>query len=197
MTISLMEGEKEEEIKNNLHLIFEQALRAKSIIQKLFRFASSARGETRKVDLNKSIEGLVDAIEHRFISSGVEIKRNYARDLPPVLIDENRIQEVFVNLLNNARDAMSGKGTIEITTTREKDFLKVDVKDAGMGMSRKILDKVLNPFFSTKEKAVGLGLSVSYSIIKAYKGELKFKSSPGNGTTATVLLPVTEDEDNG
>jgi signal transduction histidine kinase len=106
------------------------------------------------------------------------------------------MEEVFMNLMNNARDAMPEGGIIEITTSLEKDSMRIDFKDRGCGMSEEVMKRIFEPFFTTKEKGTGLGLSVCYGIIKAHNGELKFESEPGKGTTVTILLPLKETKDN-
>ena len=105
-------------------------------------------------------------------------------------VDEQQMHEVFMNLLNNALDAMPGGGTITISTYLKGDFLGIDFKDTGFGMPEEVRLKILQPFFTTKEKGTGLGLPVCSGIIKAHGGELKFQSEPNKGTTATILLPL-------
>jgi PAS domain S-box-containing protein len=188
--LSLMEDIKNDEIKRNLDTIFQQSQRAKDIIERLLKFSRPSKGLIKKVDINKSIEEVVALIEHQFKLENVNIIRNYAQNLPSVFVDDKQIQEVFMNLLNNAKEAITNEGTIEITTSQENDFLRIDFKDTGIGISAEELERIFEPFFTTKEKGTGLGLPVCFSIIKAYNGELKFKSSPGQGTTATVLLPI-------
>jgi signal transduction histidine kinase len=144
----------------------------------------------KEVDINRSIEEVVSLIEHQFKLGGVEIRRNYAKGLPPLYIDEKQMQEVIMNLFNNARDAILEEGIIEVTTGSDDNFIKIEVKDNGKGMSKEVLDKIFDPFFTTKEKGTGLGLSMCYSIVKSYNGKLNFESSPGKGTTATILLPI-------
>ncbi|MCK4308320.1 GHKL domain-containing protein, partial [candidate division WOR-3 bacterium] len=188
--LSLMEDIENEAVKKNLETIAEECQRAKDIIQRLLRFSKPSKGELKEADLNKSIEEVVSIVEHQFELDNTAIKRNYAQNLPPISMDEKQIQEVFMNLLNNAHDAISGQGVIEITTSREKDFLRIDIKDTGCGISEENMKKIFDPFFTTKEKGTGLGLSVCYSIMKAHGGELKYKSKLDEGTTATILLPL-------
>jgi PAS domain S-box-containing protein len=188
--LSLMEGTKEEEIKNNLRVIFEESHRAKDIIQRLLRFSRPSKGETKEVDINNSIEKIVAIVKHQFMLVNVKIKRNYLENPPLIAIDEQQMQEVFMNLVNNAKEAMPNGGTITITTSLEEDFLRIDFKDTGCGMSEEVKKKLVEPFFTTKEKGTGLGLAVCYGIVKAYNGELKFESELNKGATATVLLPL-------
>jgi PAS domain S-box-containing protein len=195
--LSLMEDIKNDEVKRNLGIIFQQSQRAKDIIERLLKFSRPSKGLIKQVDINKSIEEVVALVEHQFKLENVNIIRSYAQSLPPVFVEEKQIQEVFMNLLNNAKEAITEEGTIEITTSEENDFLRIDFKDSGIGISAENLERILEPFFTTKKKGTGLGLSVCFSIIKAHNGELKFKSSPGQGTTATVLLPIKRKDQDG
>ncbi|MFA6384724.1 MAG: HAMP domain-containing sensor histidine kinase, partial [Candidatus Omnitrophota bacterium] len=129
-------------------------------------------------------------LEHQFSLSSIEIKKNYGADLPPIMGDERQLQEVFMNLFSNAREAMPQGGTIEITTSLQPDAVQIVVKDTGSGMSHEVQSRVCEPFFTTKEKGTGLGLSVCYGIIKGHGGDLTFASENLQGTAAVIKLPV-------
>ncbi|MDD1777294.1 MAG: PAS domain S-box protein, partial [Candidatus Helarchaeota archaeon] len=174
--LSLMENIQNEVISNNLKIIFEESKRAKDIIQRLLKFSRPSKGELQVTDINKSIEAVLSIVEHQFNLANIEIKRNYADNLPPISIDEHQMQEVLMNLLNNANDAMPKSGVIEVTTSLEGYFLRIDFKDTGCGMSEGVMKRLFEPFFTTKEKGTGLGLSVCYGIIKVHNGDLKFES---------------------
>ena len=187
--LSLISESVSIEVKNSLQTIMDECQRAKNIILRLLKFSRPSKGETKQADINKSIEAIVSILEQQFKLDNIEIKRNYGDDLPTVSIDEQQMQEVFMNLMNNAKEAMTGGGTISITTSLKEDFLRIDFKDTGSGMSEEVKQKIFEPFFTTKEKGTGLGIPVCYGIIKAHDGELKFESELNKGTTATVLLP--------
>lgn len=188
--LSLMEDIQNEIVSNNLKIIFEESKRAKDIIQRLLKFSRPSKGELQATDINKSIEAVLSIVEHQFNLANIEIKRNYSDNLPSILIDEHQMQEVFMNLLNNAKDAMPESGVIEVATSLEGDFLRIDFKDTGCGMSGEVMKRLFEPFFTTKEKGTGLGLSICYGIIKVHNGELKIESELGKGTTASILLPL-------
>jgi PAS domain S-box-containing protein len=188
--ISLMEEIHNDEVKNNLKIIFEECGRAKDIIQRLLKFSRPTKGERKEIDISKSIESVVGIIEHQFKLVNVEIKRNYTPNLPFVFVDDKQMQEVFMNLLNNARDAMPQGGVIEISASAERGFMRVDFKDTGCGMTEEVMKRLFEPFFTTKEKGTGLGLSVCYGIMKSHNGKLWFESEPGKGTTAAIFLPL-------
>jgi PAS domain S-box-containing protein len=188
--LSLMENIQNEIVSNNLKIIFEECKRAKEIIQRLLKFSRPSKGELKEIDIHKSIEAVLNIMEHQFNLANIEVKRNYSGNLPTILIDEPQMQEVFMNLLNNTRDAMPGGGVVEVRTSLEREFIRIDFKDTGCGMSGEVMKRILEPFFTTKEKGTGLGLSVCYGIIKVHNGELRFESKLGKGTTATILLPL-------
>jgi signal transduction histidine kinase len=190
--IELAEGlEKEkEEFKNNLDIIMDQCMRAKDIIQRLLSFSRPSKGKIKATDINESIEYVVKLVEHQFSLDKVKIVRKYSSSLPLVEMDEKQMHEVFMNLLKNAADAMSKSGKITIFTKKEGDNVRIDFKDNGSGMSKEDMRKVFDPFFTTKETGTGLGLSVCYGIVQAHRGELRYESEPGEGTTAIIILPL-------
>jgi two-component system NtrC family sensor kinase len=187
--LSLMQDIKNQKIIDNLNLIVEYAQRAKDIITRLLRFSRPSKGQLKEVDINKAIEEVVSIIEHQFSLNNIKINKSY-KELPCVVADEKQIQEVLMNLFNNARDAMPGGGTIAINTYQEADFVRVDIKDNGIGIKKDILDKIFDPFFTTKDKGTGLGIPLCYNTIKSYGGDLEFNSQVNKGTTATMTLPI-------
>ncbi len=193
--ICLMDGVAPEEIENNLKIIINECKKSKAIIQRLLKFSRPSRGNIQEKDINASIESVVNILEHQFNLAGVKIKRNYARNLAPIFIDEEQLQEVFMNLLNNAKDAMEKGGEITINTSGVDDSIKIDFRDTGCGMPEEVIKHIFEPFFTTKEKGNGLGLSVCYGIIKAHQGELSFESKIGQGATASIVLPLKEKAD--
>ncbi|HDN85605.1 MAG: hypothetical protein DRP68_04220 [Candidatus Omnitrophota bacterium] len=188
--LALMEEIENEEVKKSLKMIVDECQRAKDIIQRVLEYARPSKGEFKATPIDRVIEDVIAIIEHQFQLANISIERDYAPDLPQVYVDEKQIQEVLMNLLVNARDAMPEGGKINIKVFCEGAFLRIDIKDTGIGMSKEVLDKIFEPFFSTKEKGTGLGISICYNIIKAHKGEIKFRSEPQKGTIVTILLPV-------
>lgn len=187
--LSLMQDVAADELRHNLEIIIDESRRAKDIIQRLLKFSRPAKGEFTATDINKNIESIVSLIEHPFGLSNVAIVRDYGQGLPPVMIDEKQMQEVFINLLNNARDAMTSGGSVRISTAREGPWVRVSFADTGSGMDEETRRRIMEPFFTTKEKGTGLGLSVCFGIMKTHGGEMRFESKPGQGTTVTLLLP--------
>ncbi len=193
--LCLMKEISKEEIKSNLEIIVNECKKSKDIIQRLLKFSRPSRGQLKEKDINNSVESIVRILEHQFALAGVKIKRNYGRNLAPIFIDEEQLQEVFMNLLNNAKDAMEKGGKITVSTSCVDSLIRIDFSDTGCGMPEEVIKHICEPFFTTKEKGNGLGLSVCYGIVKAHQGELTFESKIGQGTTVSIFLPLKEKTD--
>jgi signal transduction histidine kinase len=188
--VALMEHIENQDLKNNLELMLQESLRAKNIIQRLLKFSRPSKGLLKEVDIHKSIDEIIALLERQFNVHGIEIRREYVKNPPLLILDEHQLQEVFVNLFNNAREAMPKGGVIEISSSLEEEYLKIDFKDTGIGIPQEIIGRIFEPFFTTKEKGTGLGLPLCYGIIKSYNGDLEITSVSGQGTTISILLPL-------
>lgn len=180
--------------RKELKEIVEQCFRAKKIIEDLLRFSKPSRGESLPAHINDSIDQILDLIEHQYLLKNIQFVRKYAPDLPAILIDEKQIQEVFLNLLTNAGYAMPEGGIITLVTSHGSDNIRIDISDTGCGIPEENLDKIFEPFFTTREAGTGLGLAVSYGIVKMHGGKLTYASKPGEGTTATITLPLKSED---
>ena len=124
---------------------------------------------------------------------GIEIDMRMTEDLPPVLGDYSRLEEVFLNLFVNAADAMAGKGTLRIITRLNTvNTVRIGISDTGKGIERSYLQHIFEPFFTTKEpgQGTGLGLSIAYGIVREHNGTIDVESEPGRGTTFVITLPA-------
>ena len=186
----LMEDKADEETRHAMNTIVQEGQRAKSIIQRLLSFSRPSKGEYKLIDINALLDMVLALVEHQFMLNNVRIIRAYAENLPCVNMDEQQIQEVFLNLLTNAQDAMSGGGSIELRTGMENNRVRVTVSDTGIGMNEKVLQQIFQPFFTTKDKGTGLGLSICARIVRSHKGEIKVESTPGKGAAFSVFLPA-------
>jgi len=153
------------------------------------------------VDLNVCLQEVIELLEKRGKSSGVEFIADLQRDLPRVLSDPSQLQQVFVNLAANAIDAHDGKpyGTIRVST-RVNDVsqgVEISIADTGSGMPREILERIFDPFFTTKPvgSGTGLGLSISYNIIKELGGVISVQSEVGKGSEFKIFLPFRSSEE--
>jgi PAS domain S-box-containing protein len=189
--LALLEESLSDEMRKALEIIVDQCEQARSIVKRLLMFSKPSKGEFKEANINDSVNAVIDLVESQFKHSKVRINKSLTEGLPPVTIDEKQMQEVFMNLMRNSAEAMPDGGSVTVNTLLEEDFVRIDISDTGPGIPEENLKKILDPFFTTKEHGTGLGLSVCYGILRAHGGDLKYASKPGEGTTATVLLPRT------
>jgi two-component system NtrC family sensor kinase len=174
-----------------LEKIERQTFRAAKIITNLLNFARSGAGESSMLDVNQVLQDVLSLVEHQLTHAHIQLRRELAPGLPLVRGNENRLQQVFFNLVLNARDAMPSGGWLAIASRVQGTDVIVEVRDTGEGISREHLKRIYDPFFTTKGlgRGTGLGLSVSYGIVREHGGTITVESSPGKGTTFEVCLP--------
>ena len=180
-------------LPNWVDMFSKQLKRLSEITLRLMNFSRNASEEVaaQPIDVNKAIEDIVMIVQHEFQGNGIEMQMNLAQDLPAVAGNANSLQQVFLNLLINARDAMPKGGTIGVTSSLTGFHVCVKLSDTGQGIEKDLLEKIFAPFFSTKgEKGTGLGLAICSKIISQHKGEIRVESEVGKGTTFTIFLPV-------
>ncbi len=187
------EGENLDEFRRALRQINTQGRRCKEITHKLLSFARKTDSRVQEVDVNELIRELVDLSSQRSRYSGVTIRTRLAPNLPVLKASMTELQQVLLNLINNALDAMEREGgVLEIITERETDHLLVRVADTGPGIPGPNLDRIFEPFFTTKSvgKGTGLGLSICYGIVKKMNGEITAESAAGEGARFEVRIPL-------
>ena len=146
------------------------------------------------VDLNEVIQKTLTILQHQPLFQNVQIIRELNPDLPPIYGNAIRLNQVVMNIVVNAVQAMDGNGRVHITsrTRANQDINEITIQDSGPGIDNDLLEKIFDPFFTTKAtgEGTGLGLSVSYAIVKEHKGSIRVMSSPETGTTFTLRFPV-------
>ena len=182
------------EVMEDLRVLHRHAQRVARIAHGLLSFARQAPGEGTRapVDLNTLVEDTLFLVEKQVVKGGIAVTRMLDPGLPPVWGDSNALQQVLMNLLTNARDALGAGGEISIETgiaPGEAEAVKLVVRDTGAGIPPDVLPRIFDPFFTTKPSGTGLGLSVSYGIVRDHKGTLEVESRPGKGTTFILTLP--------
>ncbi|MFA6384502.1 MAG: ATP-binding protein [Candidatus Omnitrophota bacterium] len=192
--LSLMEQIASPDLKENLTIIIDECQRAKEIIQRLLKFAKPSVKDMRRVNIQTCIDTVIRLIEHQFSVSGIAFIRHYLDNPPFVSIDDRQMQEVLMNLFNNAREAMPKAGTISVIVTSANDCLTIEIRDTGSGMAPQVKKRIYEPFFTTKDRGTGLGLSVCYGIIKSYGGSLEFVSEQQSGTSVFIKLPIAREQ---
>ncbi|MDR3640825.1 MAG: ATP-binding protein [Humidesulfovibrio sp.] len=177
-----------------------QVDRAAEIIDTLRAFGRKAELLKEHVDVNKPIRSVLTIVRRQFELDNIRFRLDLAENLPPVLAHDNRLQQIFFNLLTNARDAINEKSRpsdtaarrlISIETSAGDDGVAVTVSDTGIGMAEDVRDKIFEPFFTTKEtgQGMGLGLAITYGIVRDYAGRIGIESAPGQGARVSLLFP--------
>lgn len=180
----------------DLKTIEKQVENCKTIVEDLLRFARTSPPRKETNDIHQLIEDVLKFLQPHFDPNKITITKNYDREIAPMLLDEKRIKQVIMNLIMNARHAIGDSGTIEVATRTApyRHKISIIISDTGHGIEKKYLPRIFDPFFTTKPtgEGTGLGLSVSYGIIKNHGGTISVNSRPGKGSTFTIDLPVNE-----
>ena len=201
--LSILQGVKkratmDEEDKELLDAAISEGNRIKDLIRNLQEFNRPSSGRKALMDLHQSLDALLLLQKSDLNGRRITVVRNYAEQLPQILVVPDQIKQVLLNLLANAADAcpQSG-GVITISTWQKDERVGVAIKDTGIGINSEDIERIFQPFYSTKGevKGTGLGLSVSHGIIQDHHGEIRVESQPGEGATFTVLLPIKGVED--
>jgi PAS domain S-box-containing protein len=168
-----------------------QTLRASGIVNNLLNFSRTGDAQFREIDLNRVLDDTLQLLEPQIRNSRMEVARNYGDNLPAAYGSASKLQQVFMNLILNARDAMPGGGKITIQTRQVDTSLVVDFRDTGAGIAPENITRIYDPFFTTKEvgQGTGLGLALSYGIIQEHGGRIFVESRLGEGTHFTIKLP--------
>jgi two-component system, NtrC family, sensor kinase len=179
-----------------LDKITRQTFRASEIVNSLLNFSRTSGTEFTDVDLNRVIKDTLTLLEHQFKTARITVEQELYPDLPPIHGNTGKLQQVFLNLFLNAKDAMAGGGTLLISTVNGSK-VQVKVADTGSGIAQEHIHRIYDPFFTTKNKpktghtgGTGLGLSVTYGIIQEHAGKIRVDSTPGRGTTFTMEFPL-------
>ncbi len=178
--------------------IVTQANRCTGIVRGLLDFSRQRKPQTRSINLNTILNDCISLVKHQSLFHNIQILPNLATDLPMVVVDPTQMQQVFMNLIINAAEAMSRGGQLRLTTrvNAAERCVEVEVADTGHGISEEHMERIFDPFFTTKEAThgTGLGLAISFGIVKEHQGTISVESEVGKGTTFTVRLPIHAEE---
>lgn len=186
-----------EECIHYLNVAQEEAQRCIQIVENISHFYRRKHSEKAPMDLNAVLEAALNVASFHMNQGHIEIVRNLKPDLPPVLASRGLIQQVIVNFVLNARDAMEQGGTLTVSTDSEDHaWVRLKISDTGCGIKPDDIQKIFLPLFTTKEegKGTGLGLSISHDIIKSHNGSIEVESVLGRGTTFTIRLPAADED---
>lgn len=180
-----------------LEKITRQTFRASEIVNNLLNFSRTSATEFSAIDLNKIITETLTLLEHQLKISHVKVETQLYANLPMIHGNSGKLQQVFLNLFLNAKDAMAGKGGTLHISTMNGDAVQVQISDSGAGIAPEHINKIYDPFFTTKtapregqSRGTGLGLSVTYGIIQEHAGKIRVDSRPGQGTTFQLEFPM-------
>jgi hypothetical protein len=185
-------------VVDDLQVLHRNAARVARIAQGFLSFARQSPAERAPVDLGQVVGQTLELVAREMDQRSVRIVTRLDETLPPVLGHANALQQVLLNLVTNARDAMAGEGQIRIETSPaagRPDWLCLRVSDDGPGIAPETLPRIFDPFYTTKPAGTGLGLSVSYGIVRDHNGTIDVESAPGKGTTFILTFPAVRDSD--
>jgi PAS domain S-box-containing protein len=189
------------EVEEDLHVLYRNALRVSKTAQGLLTLARHRPKQRLPVDINAEVEEALLLVGKQMTKDGVHVTTVLDRTLPAIIGDSVALQEVLLNLIMNAREAISGGGTLRIETDRvpdRSDWVRLTVADSGCGIAAEAMAKLFDPFYTNKPNGTGLGLWVSKRIVRDHRGTIDVQSEPGKGTTFTVSLPsINADESAG
>jgi two-component system, NtrC family, sensor kinase len=181
-------------LKKGLEVIIHETIRCRGIIQDLLEFSREKEPVKALADINGVINKALSILANEFRLNRISLEKRLSENLPNVLIDVNQIEQVFINFFMNAIEAIQGQGQVSVRSYKDEDNqgVVVEIQDSGMGIPQEHLERIFEPFFSTKPKGTGLGLAVNYGIIQKHGGEIRVSSQPGRGTTMTIRLPYDQ-----
>ena len=184
----------ETEKYSDLKTIEKHVRNCKTIVEDLLNFARRSKPKENVIRVDEAIDDVLNFIQQHSSLDDIEVRKNYDPSIPEMLLDEKKIKQVIMNLIMNAKHALGKKGMLHITTSWYAPDGQVAIKiaDTGHGIEKKNLAQIFDPFFTTKPtgEGTGLGLSVSYGIVKNHGGDIVVDSEIGRGSTFTILLPV-------
>ncbi|MBN2462028.1 MAG: response regulator [Dehalococcoidia bacterium] len=187
------------DVKDDLQKIYEESQRTVRIVQNLLRFARQYKPEKNLVDINELLERTLELEAYKLSTGNIELSTKLAADIPLILADYNQLQQVILNIVTNAQQAMDEtkrKGKITVVTDAVEDYARISIADNGPGIEQENITRIFDPFFTTKPEGSGsgLGLSVCHGIITEHEGNLYAESTPDKGTTFIIELPIAMGE---
>ncbi len=177
-----------------IHEIKRESKRCKKIVQDLLNYARTPKPEFAETDLNQLLNQIVSFAANHTDMHDVEIIKRFSADLPPLWLDGDQIRQVAINLILNAGAAMAKGGQLTVTTSREESDALMIFADTGSGIDEADLERIFEPFYTTKDRGTGLGLAITRQIIEQHHGNIQMTSRLNQGTTVTIRLPLVREE---
>ncbi len=183
------------DLREDLATVVHESKRCARIVKGLLDFSRVNQPQKSLADVNQILENTLALIGTQSIFHDVVFEKDYAPHLPAIMADANQLEQVFINLILNAGQAMPTGGTLRLETAGENGHLRIGISDTGCGIRPEHMQRIFDPFYTTKDtQGTGLGLSVSYGIVENHGGTIEVDSTPGAGTTFTIRIPIGETE---
>jgi two-component system NtrC family sensor kinase len=199
LLLEKMPSDASEKTASSLHRIVTQANRCRDIIRGLLDFSRQRKPDTTICDINAVIQECVTFVENQASFQNIEFNELLETDMSMTVVDPSQMQQVFLNMIINAAEAMEDGGTLTLETRSNltENSIEISITDTGYGIPEEHFAKLFDPFFTTKEvgHGTGLGLAISYGIIKEHGGEISVESKVGEGSTFLIRLPIGKKED--
>ena len=195
-SLALEDMKENDHNRENLQEVIKQTMRCRDIVKGLLQFSRQEEGKAEYVQVNDVLNNTLSLIEKQALFHNIEIIKLFSNDLPYILGDGSQLQQVFMNIILNAVQAMKEIGVLTINTLHEQknDMIVIEISDNGIGIPENLIDRIFDPFFTTKEvgEGAGLGLAIAYGIITKHHGRMTVKSKENEGTTFTIKIPVVD-----
>ncbi len=182
--------EDRERTIRNAEIIIEEVRRLESILTNVLDFTKAGTPKKTVRDMNELIKETLPILESNATEKGIVIVLELSAEPVNAPIDSQQIKQVFINVIHNAFNAMSGGGALQIRSGRVNGMVRIEIVDTGCGIPEEFLEKIFDPFFTTRNDGTGLGLAISQRIIQNHNGTFDLDSVEGEGTTITILLPA-------
>jgi PAS domain S-box-containing protein len=190
-----------EKAREDLDRILADVQRCSDIVKQLLEFSRQTNREIQAHDINRAVSRTLFLLENQTLFQNIEVEKNLAPDIPQVPVDIQQMNQVFMNIILNAAEAMEGNGKLTLKTYRSagSDRVCIEISDTGPGIAEEVLPHIFEPFFTTKEqgKGTGLGLSLVYGIVENHRGRISARNNPGQGVTFLIELLPAEQENRG
>lgn len=181
---------KERRTVRKLRVLSEEVQRLTQTLDDFLRFIRVERIQPKPTELNELAGEVAEFVEPELARAGIELREQYAENLPTCMADAKRLKQAILNVILNAQQAMPEGGELILRTSRGDDAVQIEVIDTGDGISAAVQDKVFDAFFSTKKEGTGLGLAVTKRIVEQHGGSIRFHSDPGKGTDFVISIPA-------
>lgn len=191
----LIQEECDEKFHNYVSVIIRESQKISRLTEKLMCLSKPIDVDIALVDVNLVLLDAIDIIDNEARHKGIEIKSDLAHSMPEVFINQEQLEQVFINLLMNSMQAIQKNGKIIISSCTTGQKVKISIEDNGCGIAPENIDKIFNPFYTTKENGTGLGLTVVYQLVERWKGKIYVNSTVGKGSVFTIELPVGGEND--